>query len=206
MQAMNRDRAIIGVLVVLLVASLALNGVLWKRSRSPAAAVATETPAAKGRTSPPRDAGKPAQFELVANPELKGRLGRIVLQFSDEVKLEGHSTRTVIYAAGKPDSLKTDYNAFAADLPPGKYDLEVAGKKVSGVVVESGKDTRVRSGILRTHGSANTRMVICDVGSPDALQTVYGNAMVGLPVGEYEIEVSGVREKVTVEQGKVTEF
>src|SRR5688572_7881806 len=156
---MNRDRTITVVLVVLLLASLAMNWRLWNQTRS-ARAVPADTGAAKARESEPRERGEAAKYDIVANPEMKGRLGRIVVAFAGEMKLEGHATRVVIYAAGKSETLATQYNSVVAELPPGKYDLEVAGKKIAGVPVESGKDTRVRSGVLRTHASDQTRFTI----------------------------------------------
>lgn len=202
---MNRDRTVIGVLVVLLLASLAMNWRLWNKTRS-AAPVAAADATAKPRPAETRESGEAAKYDIAANPEMKGRLGRIVMEFAGDMKLEGHATRVVVYASGKNETLTTQYNSVVAELPPGKYDLEVAGKKIAGVPVESGKDTRVRSGVLRTHASDQTRFTISDVGSADSFHVMYGNATLGLPVGDYEITVNNQREKFTIEAGKVTEF
>lgn len=202
---MNRDRTVIVVLAVLLVASLALNWRYWSKSRA-VPTPQTENVAAKARTDGPRESGESASFETVANPAMKGRLGRIVLNFADDLELNGHSTRTVVYAAGENKMLHTAYNVVAAELPPGKYDLEVSGKKIAGIPVESAKDTVVHSGVLRTHGSAETRFQVSDVGADNSIHVLYGNAAVGLPIGDYEITVSGQRDKFTIIAGKVTDY
>lgn len=201
---MNRDRIIAVILALLLLVSLAGNWLLWKKSRGAAGPAAVAEARPEGRISPPSERGDPALYEVVANPEMKGRLGRIVLNFAEGASIA--ETRTTTHKAGGSEMLRADYGVVVAEMPPGTYDLEVSGKKISGIPVESGKDTRVRSGVLRTHGSKQTRMTISDVGSKSTFHVVYGNAEFGLPVGEYEIEISGQREKVTIEAGKVTDF
>ena len=145
-------------------------------------------------------------YDITPNSEMKGRLGRIVADFAGDLKLEGHATRVVVYSAGKNEALATQYNAVAAELPPGKYDLVFSGKKIAGIPVESAKDTRIRSGVLRTHASEQTRFTLSDVGNEATFHVLYGNATLGLPIGDYEITVNGQREKFTIEAGKVTEF
>ena len=200
---MNRDKVIIVILVLLLAASLAGNWVLWNKSRS-GAAVAAKTPGPEARRTAPRERGDPGLYEIKANPEMKGRLGRIVLSFAEGAEIKG--TRTTVYKAGGADMLRADYGPVTAELPPGSYDLEVCGRKISSIPVESGKDTNVRSGVLRLHGAANTRFTIHEPGAKDFFHVAYGNAGFGLPAGEYEVDVSGQREKVTIEPGKITEF
>jgi hypothetical protein len=201
---MNRDRTIIVVLAVLLLGSLLANAWLLKRSPRPVPSAGEGTPSA--RVDGPRERGTSAAYEIVANPEMKGRLGRIVITFAGEEKaLSG--TRTAIYKPGAETLVKAEYGPVAAELIAGDYDLEVSGRKVAGVPVEAGKDTRIASGALRLHGAANTRFVIYPAGEAEKyLYVDYGNGLKGLPVGEYEVEVSGQREKVTVEAGKVTDF
>lgn len=203
---MNRDKTIIAVLAVLLLASVVINGWLWRRLRSvnPATAANTALPAARAEGE--RERGKSAEYEIVVNPKMQGRLGRIVLRFAGEPAALG-STRTAIYKPGSATVLKTHYGPFEAELLAGEYDLDVSGRKIAGIPVEPGKDTVIASGVLRLHGSSSTRFVIYPVGEPEKyLYVDYGNGTRGLPIGEYEVEVSGQREKVVVEAGKVTDF
>lgn len=202
---MNRDRSIALVLAVLLIVSLAANWMLWKKSRGPAGPAVVANPMGRtGDTS--RDKGVPAAYEIVDNPAMKGRLGRIVIAYVDGVTLQSDANRTAFYKDGGTALIHSAYGPIAAELAPGTYDLEVNGKKLAGIPVKSGKDTRVPSGVLRLHGSNDTRFVICDVGVKDDFRVAYGNALLGLPVGDYEIEISGQREKFTIEPGKVTDF
>ena len=60
--------------------------------------------------------------------------------------------------------------------------------------------------MLRLHGAAKTRFTIHEPGAKSSFHAAYGNAEFGLPAGEYEVDVSGQKEKVTIEAGKVTEF
>lgn len=203
---MNRNKAVITVLAVLLGGSLAANWMLWRRAGQVASGPAAAPSAMDTREEGKRERGAAVGVELVANPAMKGRLGRIVLTFA-EIEEGIEQTRTVIYKAGTASSVATDYGTVEAELLPGEYDLEVNGKKLAGVRVESGKDTRVASGVLRLHGAGNTRFVIHDVGGQDDyLYVGYGNSARGLPAGEYEVAVGGQREKVTIEPGKVTDF
>lgn len=203
---MNRDKTIIAVLTLLLLASLVANGVLWTRARRDSAAAPADGPAPAARTSAPRERGASSAYEIVANPELKGRLGRIVLTFADTGE-SLQSTRTAIYQPGKDSAAKVSYGPVTAEVLPGEYDLEVSGRKLKGVPVEAGKDTRIPSGVLRLHGADGTRFAIFEPGATDdSLYVDYGNGAKGLPAGEYEVEVNGVREKVLIEAGKVTEF
>jgi hypothetical protein len=203
---MSRERILIVVLLALLGVSLFFNFRWWQRSRQTgSAAVAASAPEPmSARATAPRERGERAQYEVVANPELKGRLGRIVLGFAEGVKLE--STRTAFYQAGKSSSVRTGYGAITAEMMPGSYDIEVNGKKLADIPVEAGKDTRIRSGALRLHGSPSTRFVIYEAGAAANIHVAYGNAEFGLPAGEYEVEVNDVREKITIEPGKVTDF
>ena len=201
---MNRDRAIAVTLALLLLVSLAGNWMLWKKSRAATGPALVAEIQPEARTSPLRERGNQGLYEVVANPEMKGRLGRIVLNFAEGASIA--ETRTTIHKAAGSEMLRADYGVVAADMPPGTYDLEISGKRIEGIPVESGKDTRVHTGVLRTHGSKQTRMTISDVGSKSSFHVVYGNTEFGLPVGEYEIEISGQREKVAIEAGKVTDF
>lgn len=200
---MNRDRVVIVLLALLLAVSLGFNWKLWTRTRGapPAAGVASTV---AGRGSATGTAGSKSAYEVVRNPEMAGRLGRIVIPFAGEGKLEG--TRTAFFKPGSSDLVQAVYGRVALELPPGGYDLEICGRKMAGVPVESGKDTRLYSGVLRLHGSSSTRFVIHTPGSDETVHVAYGNAELGLPAGEYEIEIGGQREPMTIEHGKVTDF
>ena len=202
---MNRDKSVILGLLLLLAGSVALNIWLWRRPAPENAVVSGTAAEPVARASGTRERGDPVGFELVDNPELKGRLGRLVLTFADAGgSLEG--TRTAIMKPGKQETVKTAYGPVAVELVPAEYDLEVNGRALAGVRIESGKDTRVASGVLRFHGAEATRFVVYLPGATDSVFVTYGNSLKGLPVGDYEVEVNGVRESVRIEAGQVTDF
>lgn len=203
---MNRDKVTIGVLAFLLLASLVANGLLLRRGTVPPDQGSSEAKEPVARAAGEPDRGTSAIYEVVANPEMKGRLGRIVMDFAGDPEAM-KATRTAISKPGEETLLKAEYGAFAVELIAGRYDLDVGGRKVAGVPVEPGKDTRIASGALRLHGAANTRFVIYPAGEPEKyLYVGYGNSVKGLPIGEYDVDVGGQREKVIIEAGKVTDF
>lgn len=201
---MNRDRSIAVVLALLLLASLACNWVLWRKSQVVGPATTAKPEGRQSASS--REKGAKGVYEQVANPEMKGRLGRVVIAYADGANLNPDANRTGIYKEGENKEASYGYGRIARELAPGTYDLVINGKKVSGIPVKSGHDTRIPSGVLRLHGANELRFTIHDVGEESSFKVAYGNALVGLPAGDYEIEVSGSREKFTIEPGKVTDF
>ncbi len=143
---------------------------------------------------------------IVANPELKGRLGRIVVAYPANADFKSAGPRTDIHKAGDAKRLRTDYGNFAVEMTPGTYDLNISGQAVAGVVVEPRSDTVVKVGVLRLNGTGNTRFDLFPGGGKKALQTLYGQSAVGLPPGTYEVEVNGQRELVTIGAGRITEY
>lgn len=143
-------------------------------------------------------------YELVANPELKGRLGRIVVRFSDEAtKL---NARTDTYRAGDDKKIRTDYGSVAEEMPPGIYDIVINERKVPNVRIESGHDTRVHVGVLRLNATSNTRFDVHEADGSAKLQTTYGQSELGFPAGNYDVMVNDQRERVTVRSGIITEY
>ncbi|MBL9189894.1 MAG: hypothetical protein JNK23_20610 [Opitutaceae bacterium] len=143
---------------------------------------------------------------IVPNAELKGRLGRIVVAFPATTGAKKLSATTVVFKAGETKSLRTDYSNVAVEMMPGTYELEIGGQKVVGVVVEARSDTVVKVGVLRTNGSASTTFNVFPAGGSKKLTTLYGENVIGLPIGDYEVEVNGQRERVTIREGNVTEY
>lgn len=201
---MNRDRAIAVALALLLLVSLAGNWMLWRKSQ--VVGPGTTAKPEERQSASSRKKGAQGVYEQVANPEMQGRLGRVVVAYADGANLNPDANRTGIYKEGESKEASYGYGRIARELAPGTYDLVINGKKISGIPVKSGHDTRIPSGVLRLHGANELRFTIHDVGVESSFKVAYGNALVGLPAGDYEIEVSGSREKFTIEPGKVTDF
>jgi len=157
-----------------------------------------------GRLEPIRAPVDSKSYEIVDAPDLKGRLGRLVLAFPEgttELKVT-----TQLFPPAGEKSVRTDYGPFSAEITPGTYDVEIGGRRVSGVPVESRRDTRLRAGVLRIHSTGNTTFQIFEPGAERAFQTVYGASELGLPPGPVEIVVNGQRETVEIRAGEIVEY
>jgi hypothetical protein len=154
-----------------------------------------------GAATPAADA---RPFKMVANPALKGRLGRIVLAYPADVKSSG--TRFDIFKPGEEKAIQGGYGKAEVDLMPGKYVISVSDKKVAEIEVGSRQDTVLKVGALRINAGKDTRFDVLDSDKKTKLVGGYGTADFGMPVGTYYVQVAGSVEPVTVEEGKVTEF
>jgi len=165
---------------------------------TPTAAV-TPAPAAPATSPPPTDC-----CDVVADPERKGRLGRLVVKFPDGTA--PGNTRIDVYRPGELTSLTGGYGNQILDLMPGTYEVEISRKRILGVKVEPAHDTRVRVGVLRVTALANTRVDLLDASDQRALTGGFGTQEFGLPVGRVQVKVAGQTETVTIVAGQVTEF
>jgi len=142
--------------------------------------------------------------DLVPNPVLKGRLGRLVVVFPEGAKAGG--TRIDVHQAGAPDVIAGGWGNQKVELLPGTYAVVVSGKRVEGVTLQSGNDTTVKVGMLRVTAGGGTRIDVLD---PDTKQTLtggWGNQQIGLPLGQVSVRVAGQTQTVTIEDGKITDF
>lgn len=140
--------------------------------------------------------------EVVANPDLKGRMGRLIIQFPGGGK--AGDTRVDVFHPVEQKALGGGYGNQTVTLLPGIYDVDISKKRLPSVPVTSGHDTRVKVGLLHVSTGKDTRIDILDAGKK--LTGGYGNQAVGLPVGAFHVQVAGQAEGVTIEDGKVTEF
>lgn len=139
---------------------------------------------------------------LVPNPELKGRMGRVVVRFPD-AKLAG-STQVQLDREGK--KVADTYGEAAWELLPGVHDVRVTRARVEGCEVRAGHDTIVRTGMLAVELGASTHFALFHKGGKEKLCDNYGSLAVGLPVGEYEVEIQDQRAAVSVREGEITRF
>jgi len=137
--------------------------------------------------------------EIVPNPALR-RLGRVVVAYPEQV-----SARIDVFRPGEERSIASSYGDAGFDLFPGTYEVVISGKRVTGVTVRSGHDTRIKVGVLRVTASDGTRVDIVDAGG-ERLTGDYGTDAYGLPIGEVGVQIAGQTETVVVTAGQVTEF
>ena len=146
-----------------------------------------------------------APWYLAANPELKGRMGRVVVRFPD-AKL-GAGTFVELHRDGK--EVTHGYGESAWELLPGIYDVQVLGARVAGCEVRSGQDTLVRTGMLSIELGAGTFFRLFKKGAKEELTHGYGSLTTGLlcrDSDEYEVEIQDQRAPVTVREGQITKF
>jgi hypothetical protein len=168
--------------------------------RDPRGGGAGPTTSSGGRPGPGTASGS-ACCDIVPNPAMRGRLGRLVVAYPEEV-----AARIEVFRAGETQAIAQGYGDQAFDLLPGAYDVSISGKRVAGVTVRSASDTRIKVGVLRVSASDGTRIDLADPESNERVTSGYGAQVFGLPVGEIGVQIAGQTEKVTIEAGGVTEF
>jgi hypothetical protein len=192
---------------------LVVSSLLWfshcKREDTPPPPKAAESPVAPdgeavvpGGLTPVKGEGSTDCCEVVVNPDLKGRMGRLVVQFPEGA--DPSHTRVDIIHPVEQKSLKGGFGSQSIDLLPGIYDVDISKKRLTNVPVKSGHDTRVKVGVLRITAGQDTRIDIIDAGKK--LTGGFGAQTIGLPVGSFHVLVAGQTEGIEIQDGKVTEF
>jgi len=138
---------------------------------------------------------------IVPNAAMRGRLGRLVVAYPEEV-----AARIDVYRPGEPRAIQTGYGDQAFDLFPGTYEVTISGKRIGGVTVRSGSDTQIKVGVLRVNASEGTRIELADPVSKQNVAAGYGPQVFGLPIGAVGVQIAGQTETVVIEAGKVAEF
>lgn len=181
-------------------------------AQAPAAPSAPASPAPEApATQPAADAGavlakaKSADtFVISANPELKGRLGRLVVTFPEGANANG--TRVDIFKAGENSAVASGFGNQAVELLPGTYGVTITAKRVEGLPIQSGHNTKVKVGVLRVAAGASTRVDLLDADKKSVLASTFGKLEVGLPPGTVHVQIAGSSEAVTIQEGKITDF
>lgn len=142
----------------------------------------------------------PACCLTTVNSELKGRLGRLVVAFPEKTLLKG--TSVTVLKEGK--SVFSGYGNQTWELLPGTYEIRISNKSVPNVIVQPGHDTQVKAGALRIAAGKGTRAAVLHDGKE--LLNGYGEQVIGLPPGSFEVQIAGQTQKVTISEGKITDF
>jgi hypothetical protein len=132
-------------------------------------------------------------------------MGSIVVSYPGDGDAE--STRLDVYAAGDAArALKSQYGGAAVELEPGTYDVTIGGRRVAGVGVQAGHDTRIRAGVLHVHASDGTRIDLLEHANGATFASGYGENQYGLPVGPVTIQVTEQQDTALIEDGEVTDL
>jgi hypothetical protein len=142
--------------------------------------------------------------EVTPNSALGAGMGRIVVSYPGG---DGAgSTRLDVFTAGASKAIASKYGDASLELMPGSYDAAVGGRRITGVSVQAGHDTRIRAGVLHVHASDATRVDLVEPAADEKVATGYGEKQYGLPVGLVAVEIAGQRDTALIEDGKVTDF
>jgi len=168
-----------------------------------AACVTTSTQA------PPAKAAKttvnPSQesrWEFKPSDDLKGAKGQLVVNFHDEVPMAHMLVK--IYSKDGGEPLSDRKRRF--DLLSGTYDVVIAGKRVTGVPIQSGQETRLLMGMLRVVYTDMSRTEVYDSDKKALLVKDHGTLRLGLPVGKYWVKLAGRMVEIEIKDGQVVEF
>ncbi|HLQ38594.1 MAG TPA: hypothetical protein VK348_12375, partial [Planctomycetota bacterium] len=144
------------------------------------------------------------QLERVPNAELKGRTGRLLITYPQDAQVHDEVS---VYAAGEAEKYLTyGHGPFTTELIPGRYAIVINKTRCEGIAITQRTDTRVPMGVLRLKVGAGTEWQVFAPGSKEYATYGKGQRDVGLPAGEYEIEINQQRERVTIKAGAVFEY
>ncbi len=146
-----------------------------------------------------REISKEEKWEIIANPKLKGALGRLVISLPEDAKF-----RVDVYEPGGKSRLAGDYEGRVFELLPDKYDVSFYGARVASVPIQRGADTRMRAGVLNV--MMNSRWDLYDDTKTSHVTGAYDSLRVGLPVGKYYMKVANVFGEVIIKDGQIINF
>lgn len=137
------------------------------------------------------------KWEITENQQLR-QMGRIIINLSEGAPVK-------IYRQGQKKAFGFVNNNEAFELFSGQYEVKIHQAVVSGVPVNRGKDTRIRTGTLRITVDA-TNWIIYDESKEIKVVFGYGSKEIGLPIGRYYIEMNDDYEMIEVRNNQITEF
>lgn len=142
--------------------------------------------------------------DVVPSAELKGRMGRLVVAYPQGANI--NDARTNVYKARDSQVITGGYGNQTLDLLPGTYAVVISGKRVEGVPIQSGHDTKIRVGVLNVHAGKDARVNLLDPSTKANITGGYGSQQFGLPIGTVLVSVAGQSEAVTIKDGQITDF
>ncbi|HEY8172216.1 MAG TPA: hypothetical protein VIH21_03945, partial [Dehalococcoidia bacterium] len=83
-----------------------------------------------GRPGPVTSSTSSGSHDIVPNPAMRGRLGRLVVAYPEKV-----AARIDVFRPGEPQAVATGYGDQSFDLLPGTYEVSISGKRIAGVAV-----------------------------------------------------------------------
>ena len=117
---------------------------------------------------------------------------------------KGAAWDMTIYVAGSKKVLYNTMLKTSFNLLPGAYDLEINHIKITGVPVEKGNETRLKTGVLYIANA--TSWTLYD----ETKKTVLINSLAaetrGLPIGKYKLTIMGQDRDIEIKDGETVTF
>lgn len=134
-----------------------------------------------------------------SNPLLQGTTGRVFLDLPVDVEcfifIYGHNSNKEIAGASKD---RTFY------LAPGDYDIKVSSVKLEQIVVEKGKDTKIPAGVLNI--TSQSAWALFDANKKTRITGASKPGKIGLPAGNYQLQLGGSFQPVVIKDGETMNF
>ena len=139
---------------------------------------------------------KMEKYEMNPDSSLTGTTGRVYLDLPADVQCV-----IFIYQVGTNKIIKGSSTDRSFYLAPGKYDISASSAKMQEVEIQKGMDTRIKAGILNV-GSPTT-WAIYDENKKIRITGGSGAKKIGLPVGNYQLQMSGGFQAVTIKDREI---
>ena len=139
------------------------------------------------------------QWVITQNLLAKGATGRLFLNLPTDAEC--------VITISQPVTEKQVFYSIhehSFSFVPGTYDIQISGSKVKDVPVQKGMDTRVKAGILNVVASGIWTLY----DEKRERQVYYSNTAkkIVLPVGTYQLEITGTMQQVIIKDGETVDF
>ena len=142
---------------------------------------------------------KMEKYEMNTNSSLTGTTGRVYLNLAADVECV-----VFIYNPGTNKEITGTTKDRSFYLAPGKYDIKVSSVKMEEIDVEKGMDTRIKAGILNV--SSPSAWALYDENKKIRITASSGAKKIGLPIGNYQLQMNGSFRPVTINDGETINF
>jgi hypothetical protein len=129
-------------------------------------------------------------------------MGRVIIAFPEGSAPS--ATGVAVLKDGK--DVQAGHGSQRWEIPSGTYEVSISNKSLSAVTVQAGQETNVKVGVLHVNALPQTRVELLDQVGGKVFASGHGEQSYGLPIGPVTVQVAGQSERVTIEEGKVTEF
>ncbi len=117
---------------------------------------------------------------------------------------KGAAWDMTLYAASSTKLLSNTMLKTSFTLVPGKYDVEINKIRITGIPVEKGSETRLKTGVL--HIVNSTSWTLYDEVKQKVLINSLAAETRGLPVGKYKLTIMGQDVDIEIKDGETVEY